>query len=86
MSFLILATAADHAALELAIRETRPWYGQPNTGTTRYCGEPREDKHGDYPLVVIDAAAEAAIREFDGGKYAEAELVESVEWPEEDEV
>jgi hypothetical protein len=85
MIYLILPTAAGHTALELAIRESRDWYGLPQTGTTRYCGEPRKDASGKYPFPVVDQDAEAFIRAYNNGKYADAVLVDTVEWPQEEE-
>ena len=87
MKYLILTTPAEHTALELAIRQSRGWYGkQDRTGTTRYCGEPRADADGNFPFPVIDQSAEDFVRGYDDGKYADAVLVESVEWPQKEEV
>lgn len=86
MTYLILPTAEAHAALELAIRESRAWYGkETETGTTRYCAEPTPDANGKYPFPILDDAAETFIRAYDNGKYADATLTTTVEWPASDE-
>jgi len=85
MTFLILPTDAAYVALEQAVRASRSWAGkEQQTGTFHYCGEPVPDVNGDYPFPIQDLAAEKFVRKFDNGKYADAVLVESVEWPEYD--
>ena len=85
MKYLILSTQKAHREIEQAIRSSRSWAGRESeTGTIRYCGEPRKDVSGKYPFPIIDALAENFIRSFDGGRYEKAKLVDSVTYLEDD--
>lgn len=85
MKHLILSTQKAHRQLEQAIRVSRSWAGREfETGTSRYCGEPRKDVNGKYPFPIIDASAESFVREYKSGQYKTAKLAETVQFPQPD--